>query len=160
VTKAYVTRVGSGPFPTEDVGDAGAHMGRKGQEFGTTTGRARRCGWFDAVLARYAARLNGLTEVFLTKLDVLSGLRTLNVCTGYEFEGKRYEDFPPHQTIFHKASPRYTEVEGWSEDISEARRFDELPRAAQSYVRRLEEFGGVSVRHVSVGPDREQTLSL
>jgi adenylosuccinate synthase len=160
VTKAYVTRVGSGPFPTEDVGDAGMHLGRKGQEFGTTTGRARRCGWFDAVLARYAARLNGLTEVFLTKLDVLSGLPSLRVCTGYEFEGRRFEDFPPHQTIFHKASPRYAEVEGWSEDISEARRFDELPRAAQSYVRLLEELGGAPIRHVSVGPDREQTLSL
>jgi adenylosuccinate synthase len=160
VTKAYVTRVGSGPFPTEDVGDAGAHMGRKGQEFGTTTGRARRCGWFDAVLARYAARLNGLTEVFLTKLDVLSGLPTLNVCTGYEFEGKRFEDFPPHQTIFHKASPRYSELEGWSEDISETRRFDDLPGAAQAYVRRLEELGGAPIRHVSVGPERGQTLSL
>jgi adenylosuccinate synthase len=160
VAKAYVTRVGSGPFPTEDLGEPGMHMGRKGKEFGTTTGRARRCGWFDAVLARYAARLNGLTEVFLTKLDVLSGLDTLKVCTGYEFEGKRFEDFPPHQTIFHKASPRYAEVDGWSEDISEARRFDDLPRAAQSYVRLLEELGGVPVRHVSVGPDREQTLSL
>jgi adenylosuccinate synthase len=160
VAKAYVTRVGSGPFPTEDLGEPGTHMSRNGKEFGTTTGRPRRCGWFDAVLARYAARLNGLTEVFLTKLDVLSGLPSLKVCTAYEFEGKRFEGFPPHQTIFHKASPRYEEVEGWSEDISEARGFDDLPPAARTYVRLVEELGGVPIRHVSVGPDREQTLSL
>jgi adenylosuccinate synthase len=160
VTKAYVTRVGSGPFPTEDLGEAGNHMSRRGHEFGTTTGRPRRCGWFDAVLARYAARLNGLTEIFLTKLDVLSGLPTLKVCAGYEFEGKRFEDFPPHQSIFHKASPLYEEVEGWSEDISAARGFDELPPAAQAYVRVVEHVGRVPVRHVSVGPDRAQTLSL
>jgi adenylosuccinate synthase len=160
VTKAYVTRVGSGPFPTEDQGAAGTHMGRRGREFGTTTGRPRRCGWFDAVVARYAARLNGLTEVFLTKLDVLSGLPMVRVCTGYEFEGKRFEDFPPHQSIFHKAAPLYEEVEGWSEDISAARGFDDLPSAARAYVRLIEGFGGVAVRYVSVGPDREQTLSL
>jgi adenylosuccinate synthase len=160
VAKAYVTRVGSGPFPTEDLGEPGTHMGRNGKEFGTTTGRPRRCGWFDAVLARYAARLNGLTEVFLTKLDVLSGLPSLKICTSYEFEGKRFEDFPPHQTIFHKASPLYEEVDGWSEDLSEARGIDDLPPAARSYVRLVEELGGVPIRHVSVGPDREQTLSL
>jgi adenylosuccinate synthase len=160
VAKAYVTRVGSGPFPTEDISAAGAHMGEKGQEFGTTTGRPRRCGWFDAVLARYAARLNGLTEVFLTKLDVLSGLPTVKACTAYEFDGSRFEDFPPHQSIFHKATPRYDEVEGWSEDISRARRFDDLPASARAYIRLIEEMGGVPIRHVSVGPDREQTLSL
>jgi adenylosuccinate synthase len=160
VTKAYVTRVGSGPFPTEDEGDAGRHMGDRGQEFGTTTGRPRRCGWFDAVLARYAGRLNGLTEVFLTKLDVLSGLPGVKVCTAYEFDGKRFEDFPPHQTIFHKATPLYENVDGWEDDVSGARRFDDLPAEAQRYVRMLEDLGGVPIRHVSVGPDREQTLSL
>jgi adenylosuccinate synthase len=135
-------------------------MSRKGHEFGTTTGRARRCGWFDAVVARYAARLNGLTEIFLTKLDVLSGLPMVKVCTGYELEGKRFEDFPPHQSIFHKAAPRYEEVEGWPQDISAARGFDDLPATAQTYVRLIEELGGVPIRHVSVGPDRAQTLSL
>jgi adenylosuccinate synthase len=160
VAKAYVTRVGSGPFPTEDISAAGAHMGEKGQEFGTTTGRPRRCGWFDAVLARYAARLNGLTEIFLTKLDVLSGLPAVKACTAYEFDGTRFEDFPPHQSIFHKATPSYEEVEGWSEDISRARRFDDLPASARAYIRLIEEMGGVPIRHVSVGPDREQTLSL
>jgi len=160
VSKAYVTRVGSGPFPTEELGHAGTHMGQRGQEFGTTTGRPRRCGWFDAVLARYSARLNGLTEIFLTKLDVLSGLSVLKVCTAYEFDGERLEDFPPNQTIFHKASPRYEEVQGWSEDISRARRFADLPAAAQTYVGLLQELGSVRVRHISVGPDREQTLSL
>ena len=159
VTKAYVTRVGSGPFPTEELGPAGTHMGQRGQEFGTTTGRPRRCGWFDAVLSRYAARLNGLSEIFLTKLDVLSGLSVLKVCTAYEFEGQLFEDFPPNQTIFHKASPRYEEVLGWSEDISRARRFADLPAAAQAYVRLIQDLGGVPVRHVSLGPDREQTLS-
>jgi len=159
VTKAYVTRVGSGPFPTEELGPAGTHMGQRGQEFGTTTGRPRRCGWFDAVLSRYAARMNGLSEIFLTKLDVLSGLSVLKVCTAYEFEGQLFEDFPPNQTIFHKASPRYEEVLGWSEDISRARRFADLPAAAQAYVRLIQDLGGVPVRHVSLGPDREQTLS-
>ncbi len=159
VTKAYVTRVGSGPFPTEELGPAGTHMGQRGQEFGTTTGRPRRCGWFDAVLSRYAARLNGLSEIFLTKLDVLSGLSVLKVCTAYEFEGQLFEDFPPNQTIFHKASPRYEDVQGWSEDISRARRFADLPAAAQAYVRLIQDLGGVPVRHVSLGPDREQTLS-
>jgi adenylosuccinate synthase len=135
-------------------------MGQRGQEFGTTTGRPRRCGWFDAVVARYATRVNGLTEIFLTKLDVLSGLSELKVCAAYEFEEQRFEDFPPNQTIFHKATPCYEQAEGWSEDISTARRFADLPEAAQAYVRFLEELGGVPIRQVSVGPDREQTLSV
>jgi adenylosuccinate synthase len=160
VAKAYVTRVGAGPFPSEDTGEGGAHMSSRGQEFGTTTGRARRCGWFDAVILRFAARVNGLTEVFLTKLDVLSGLPVLRVCTAYRHEGRRYEDFPPHQTIFHKAEPVYEEVEGWAEDISAARSFEELPASARKYVERLSELVGVPVRHLSVGPDREQTLAV
>jgi adenylosuccinate synthase len=160
VAKAYVTRVGSGPFPTEDLGPAGRQMGQKGQEFGTTTGRARRCGWFDAVLMRFAVRINGLTELFVTKLDVLSGLPTVRVCTAYRYEGQRYEDVPPHQTIFHRAEPEYEEVEGWQEEITGVERFRDLPATARAYVRRIEELAGVPVRYLSIGPGREQTLEV
>jgi adenylosuccinate synthase len=160
VTKAYVTRVGSGPFPTEDLGDAGNLMRERGGEYGVTTGRPRRCGWFDAVLLRYAVRVNGLTEVFLTKLDVLSGFSELKVCTAYRFDGSVYEDFPPHQSIFHKAEPVYEMVPGWLHDISGAERFQELPKEARSYVDRIAELGDVPVHHLSVGPDRQQTLEV
>jgi adenylosuccinate synthase len=160
VAKAYVTRVGSGPFPTEDTGTAGAEMRERGQEFGTTTGRPRRCGWFDAVLLRYAVRVNGLTELFLTKLDVLSGVPELKICTAYRFEGKVYEDFPPHQSIFHKAEPVYEEVEGWTDELESVRAREGLPPSAAKYVARIGELGGVPVRTISVGPDREQTLSI
>jgi adenylosuccinate synthase len=159
VTKAYVTRVGSGPFPTEEEGDVGRHLWERGQEVGTTTGRPRRCGWFDAVLLRYAARVNGLTDLFLTKLDVLSGLPAVRICTAYAYEGRRFEDFPPHQSIFHKAEPVYEELPGWEADLGEAERYQDLPPEAAAYVARIAELGGVPVRHVSVGPDRRQTLA-
>jgi adenylosuccinate synthase len=159
VTKAYVTRVGSGPFPTEEEGVVGRHLWERGQEVGTTTGRPRRCGWFDAVLLRYAARVNGLTDLFLTKLDVLSGLPNVRICTAYEYEGRRFEDFPPHQSIFHKAQPVYEDLPGWDADLGTAARFDDLPKEAAAYVGRIGELCGVPVRHVSVGPDRRQTLA-
>ncbi|HEX2031282.1 MAG TPA: adenylosuccinate synthase [Actinomycetota bacterium] len=158
VTKAYLTRVGSGPFPTEETGEAGRQMQEKGVEVGTTTGRVRRCGWFDAVLLRYAARINGLTELFLTKLDVLSGLPRVKVCVAYRYEGRDYEDFPPHQSIVHKAQPVYEELEGWPDELAEARTLNDLPAAARKYVERLSDLGGVPVRTVSVGPSREQTV--
>src|SRR5919108_2774641 len=158
VTKAYVTRVGAGPFPTEETGAAGERMQERGQEFGTTTGRRRRCGWFDAVLVRYAARVNGLTELFLTKLDVLSGLPSVKVCVAYRYGGEVFEDVPPHQSIVHRAEPVYEELEGWPEELSETRDFDELPPAARKYVERLADLGGVPVSTVSVGPSREQTV--
>jgi adenylosuccinate synthase len=160
VTKAYVTRVGSGPFPTEDVAEAGERMRERGREFGTTTGRPRRCGWFDAVALRYAARINGLTELFVTKLDVLSGLPSVRVCTGYRFGGETFEDFPPHQSIVHKAEPEFEEVEGWTEELGGVRSADDLPPAARKYVERLSDLGGVPVRTVSVGPSREETVEL
>jgi adenylosuccinate synthase len=160
VTKAYVTRVGSGPFPTEDLGPAGKQMGAKGQEVGTTTGRARRCGWLDAVLLRYATRLNGLTELFVTKLDVLSGLPRVRICTAYEHQGTLYEDFPPHQTIFHRAEAVYEDMEGWPEEITGVGRIQDLPAAARAYVTRMEELAGVPVRFLSIGPSREQTLEI
>ncbi|HZA27820.1 MAG TPA: adenylosuccinate synthase [Actinomycetota bacterium] len=158
VTKAYVTRVGSGPFPTEEEGEPGTQMQTRGEEVGTTTGRLRRCGWFDAVLLRYAARVNGLTELFLTKLDVLSDLPLVRVCVAYRYEGRDYEDFPPHQSIVHKAEPVYEDVEGWTGDLAGARILDDLPPAARTYVERIADLGGVPVRTVSVGPSREQTV--
>ncbi|HSL15400.1 MAG TPA: adenylosuccinate synthase [Actinomycetota bacterium] len=159
VTKAYVTRVGAGPFPTEDTGDDGERLGRIGQEFGVTTGRKRRCGWFDAVVLRYAARVNGLTELFLTKLDVLSGFAAVKVCTAYEAEGERFDDFPPHQSLFHRARPMYEELEGWDDDLGGCRSFADLPVAARRYVDRIAELGDVPVSVVSVGPAREQSLA-
>jgi adenylosuccinate synthase len=155
-----VTRVGSGPFPTEDTEAAGKHMGEVGREFGTVTGRPRRCGWLDAVLLRYAVRVNGLTELFVTKLDVLSGLPELKICTAYRYEGRTFEDFPPHQTIFHKAEPVYEEVEGWTEDLSRATSMDDLPAAARKYVERIGQLAQVPIGNLSVGPSREQTLAL
>ncbi|HYT29423.1 MAG TPA: adenylosuccinate synthetase, partial [Actinomycetota bacterium] len=131
-----------------------------GREFGTVTGRRRRCGWFDAVLARYAARVNGLTELFVTKLDVLSGLERVKVCTSYRYEGRLYDDFPPHQTIFHKAEPVFEELEGWPEELTGIERFEDLPPAARKYVERVSDLSGVPVRILSVGPSREQTLDV
>ena len=160
VTKTYVTRVGSGPFPTEVFDDVGRHLAERGKEVGTTTGRARRCGWFDAVLLRYAARINGLTELFLTKLDVLSGLAAPKVCTAYRYEDRTYEDFPPHQSIVHKAEPLYEELEGWSSDIGEVTAFSELPAAARRYVEQISDLAGVPVRYLSVGPGREHTFEV
>jgi adenylosuccinate synthase len=158
ITKAYVTRVGSGPFPTELHDDIGERMTEVGQEYGTTTGRRRRVGWFDAVLARYAARVNGLTEHFLTKLDVLSEFDTLRVCRSYRYQDEEYEHFPPHQSIFHHAEPIYEELPGWRDDITKVTDYADLPEHAQAYVDRLEELGGVPIRWVSVGPARSQTL--
>lgn len=160
VTKAYVTRVGSGPFPTEDEGEAGTQMQERGREFGTTTGRRRRCGWLDAVLLRYAVRLNGLTELFLTKIDVLTGLPRVRVCVAYRYEGRTYEDFPPHQTIVHKAEPVYEELEGWSEELAEARAHDDLPGPVRKYVDRVGSLSGVPVGTLSVGPSREHTVEM
>jgi adenylosuccinate synthase len=158
VTKAYVTRVGTGPFPTEDFGPAGERMIDVGHEYGTTTGRKRRTGWFDSVLMRYAARLNSLSDIFLTKLDVLSGIDPLYICVAYRHDGRTYEEFPPHQSIFHNCEPVYEEMPGWKDDISAARTFAELPVQAQAYVQRIEETGGVPCTWISVGPSRAQTV--
>ena len=159
ITKAYVTRVGAGPFPTEDHGPEGDRLGERGQEFGTVTGRKRRCGWFDAVILRYAARVNGLTELFVTKLDVLSGFETVRVCTAYRADDEPFDDVPPHQSLFHKAEPVYEELEGWQDEIGGATAFGDLPAAARTYLERLEELVGVAIGVVSVGPGREQSLT-
>jgi adenylosuccinate synthase len=160
VVKAYTTRVGAGPFPTELGGDQGDWLRKAGGEYGVTTGRPRRCGWFDAVIARYAARVNGVTDFFVTKLDVLSGLEQVPVCVAYDVDGKRHTEMPMTQTEFHHAVPVYEFFDGWCEDLSEAREFGELPRNAREYVRSLEEMIDAPVAAVGTGPRRDQTLQL
>jgi adenylosuccinate synthase len=160
VVKAYTTRVGAGPFPTELDGDQGEWLRKAGQEYGVTTGRPRRCGWFDAVIARYAARVNGVTDFFVTKLDVLSGLARVPVCVAYDVDETRHTEMPMTQTEFHHAVPVYEFFDGWREDLSEAREFGGLPRNAREYVRALEEMIGAPVAAVGTGPRRDQTLRL
>jgi adenylosuccinate synthase len=160
IAKAYCTRVGAGPFPSEaDPTDAEV-MVEVGAEYGTTTGRKRRCGWYDAVAGRFAARLNTLTELVITKLDVLSAFETVKVCVAYEFEGERYEEMPPHQTIFNKCRPVYEEVPGWKEDISDARALEDLPKETRSYIDLLEQVVGKPISWLSVGPARDQIVRL
>ncbi|GAA3802988.1 MULTISPECIES: adenylosuccinate synthase [Amycolatopsis] len=158
ILKAYTTRVGSGPFPTELNDAMGEHLRKAGGEFGVTTGRSRRTGWFDAVIARYATRVNGITDYFLTKLDVLSGLERVPICVGYEVDGFRTEDMPMTQTDVHHAVPIYEELPGWWEDISHCRTFEELPANARAYVERIEELSQARVSAIGVGPGREQTI--
>ncbi len=158
VAKAYITRVGSGPFPTELHDEIGERLQKVGGEFGTTTGRRRRCGWYDAVIVRYAVQVSGLTDLVLTKLDVLSELDTIKVCVAYEYEGHRHNRLPCHQTIFHHAKAIYEELPGWREDISGCRRFKDLPKEARDYVSLIEDLAEVPVAIIAVGPAREQTI--
>ena len=160
VVKAYTTRVGAGPFPTELHDEDGEQLRQLGAEFGTTTGRERRCGWYDAVIARYAARINGLTEFCLTKLDILDAWDRIPVCVAYEVDGERVDEMPMTQSEFHHAKPVYEYFDGWKEDISGCRSFDDLPKNAQVYVRALEEMSGAPFWAVGVGPGREQTVIL
>ncbi len=159
ITKAYGTRVGSGPFPTELDGELGEELRQRGGEFGTTTGRSRRVGWLDLVALRYAARINSLTALVVTKLDVLTGLDTIKVCTRYRGEdGAEFDHFPYHQSVLHHTQGEYVELPGWSEEIGEARGEDELPDNARDYLRFVEAFVGVPVVMIGVGPGREQTV--
>jgi adenylosuccinate synthase len=159
IAKAYVTRVGAGPFPTELEGEMGDRMREAGHEFGTTTGRPRRCGWLDLVALKYAVRLNGLTGLAITKLDVLTGIDPLCVATEYMGpEGATFSEFPYHQSILHKATGTYTELPGWEEDISGARSLEDLPQAAREYVEYIEDYLGVPVVLVGVGPGRDQMI--
>jgi|SRR5680860_368763 len=160
VIKAYTTRVGSGPFPTELLDEDGTKLRDIGAEFGTTTGRDRRCGWYDAVIARYASRINGLTDFFLTKLDILGSWEQIPVCVAYDVKGVRHDEMPMTQSEFHNATPIYEMFDGWNEDISACRSFDDLPKNAQNYVRALEEMSGAPFWAVGVGPGREQTIVL
>jgi adenylosuccinate synthase len=160
VVKAYASRVGSGPFPTELHDADGERLRDEGAEFGTTTGRPRRCGWYDAVVARYAARVNGVTDFVLTKLDVLTGWERVPVCVAYDVDGERVEEMPMTQTGFHHARPVYEFFDGWDEDISSARSLADLPKNAQAYVEALQEMSGASISAIGVGPGRDQTVEI
>jgi adenylosuccinate synthase len=159
ILKAYSTRVGEGPFPTELDDEDGEFLRAQGAEFGTTTGRPRRCGWVDAVVGRYAQRVNGVTDFVITKLDVLTGLERVPICVGYDIFGTRHDEMPVNQSDFHHATPIYEDMPGWSEDISSCHTFDELPEAAQNYLLRLEELIGARISVVGVGPGREATIA-
>ena len=158
VAKAYTTRVGEGPFPTELLDQTGEILREHGHEFGTTTGRARRCGWFDAVIVRYAARVNGLTDLAITKLDVLTGLEKIRIGVGYRAGNEVIYEFPQSQKIFRDSLPVYEEMPGWNEDITGIRHFEDLPTAAQNFIQRVEQLTEVPVTLVAVGPGREQTI--
>jgi adenylosuccinate synthase len=160
ILKAYVTRVGSGPFPTELLDENGERLRTIGGERGVTTGRPRRCGWFDAPIARFATRINGLTDTFLTKLDVLTGFEQIPVCVAYEVDGTRCEELPMTQTGFHHAKPIYENMPGWTEDISGAREFDDLPVNARNYVKFLEDISGTRISAIGVGQDRDATIAI
>ncbi len=159
VAKAYISRVGSGPFPTELFDSAGNRMVDIGREYGTVTGRRRRCGWLDLVALRYARRVNSLTELFITKLDVLSGFETISVATGYSSSQGTFTEFPRQQRVLYRCRPRYTELPGWEADITEVRRFEDLPRTARSYIEFVEDQVGIPVNWVSVGPERRQVVA-
>ena len=160
IAKAYTTRVGEGPFPTELFDEDGEKLRTVGGEFGATTGRPRRCGWFDALVVEQAAKINGFTDIFLTKLDILSGWDKIPVCVAYEVDGVRHDVMPMTQSDFHHAKPIYEYLDGWSEDISGARTFDDLPANCQAYVHRLEELVGCRISGIGVGPGREQSVAI
>src|SRR5690242_6182706 len=160
ILKAYTTRVGEGPFPTELHDDMGEFLRKTGGEYGTTTGRPRRCGWFDAVVGRYAQRINGVTDFVITKLDTLSGLETVPVCVAYDVDGVRHDEMPMTQSDFHHATPVYEELPGWTEDISGCKSFEDLPKNAQSYVKALEEMSGAPISAIGVGPERNATIQV
>ena len=160
VVKAYTTRVGSGPFPTELHDADGERLRSDGREYGTTTGRPRRCGWYDAVIARYAARVNGVTDFVLTKLDVLTGWERIPVCVAYEVDGKRFDEVPMTQTSFHHARPVYEYLDGWDENITGARSLADLPKNAQAYVAALEQMSGAPISAVGVGPGRDEIIEV
>jgi adenylosuccinate synthase len=160
ILKAYTTRVGSGPFPTELFDSDGEKLRTIGREFGVTTGRNRRCGWFDAVIARYATRVNGLTDFFLTKLDILTGWEHIPVCVAYEIDGRRVDELPYSQSDFHHAKPVYEYLPGWTEDITGAKSFADLPKNARNYVKALEEMSGAPISAIGVGPGRDETIEI
>jgi adenylosuccinate synthase len=160
ISKAYTTRVGEGPFPTELTDLTGDWLREKGQEYGATTGRPRRCGWLDTVVLRHAARVNGLTGLAMTKLDILSGLNKVKICTGYRFEGKLYEEFPSNPRVQQGAEPVYEEMEGWTENLSLIKDLDFLPSSTKRYLKRVEELSGVRIIMVSLGVQRDQTVLI
>lgn len=160
ISKAYITRVGEGPFPTELFDEDGERLRRDGGEYGATTGRPRRCGWFDSLVVGQSAKINGCTDIFLTKLDVLTGWERIPVCVAYDVDGRRFDEWPATMNELTKARPIYEYVDGWTEDISGARRFDELPATCRAYVRYLEERIGCRISGIGVGPGRDQTIII
>jgi len=160
VTKAYTTRVGQGPFPTEIKGKLGTMLRKKGSEYGATTGRPRRCGWLDTVLLKYASRINSITFLALTKLDVLSFLNNIKICNNYSYNDKYYKELPYNQNIFHNVNPLYENFLGWEEEISEVRNFNDLPKEAKKYIKRIEDEVKVPIKLVSVGPERDQIIKF
>ncbi|MBE9403772.1 adenylosuccinate synthase [Brachybacterium sp. p3-SID1565] len=160
IVKAYTTRVGAGPFPTELEDEWGEFLQRVGGEVGVNTGRPRRCGWYDALMIRYAVRVNGFTDLVLTKLDVLTGIEEVPICVAYDVDGTLHHEMPMTQTEFHHAEPVYETMPGWTEDISGCRTVEELPEAARNYVKRLEELAGCRISAIGVGPDREATIAV
>ncbi|AZA12655.1 adenylosuccinate synthase [Corynebacterium choanae] len=160
IVKAYTTRVGAGPFPTELFDEWGEFLQTTGGEVGVNTGRKRRCGWYDSVVARYASRVNGFTDLFVTKLDVLTGIGEIPICVAYDVDGVRFDEMPVSQSDFHHAKPIYETMPAWDEDITGCRTFEELPPKAQAYVRRLEELSGCRVSYIGVGPGRDQTIVI
>jgi adenylosuccinate synthase len=158
IVKAYTTRVGSGPFPTELFDENGEFLRKTGHEFGTTTGRPRRCGWYDAPIARYSARINGVTDFVMTKLDVLTGLKEIPVCVAYDVDGVRFNEMPVSQSDFHHAKPIYENFAGWTEDISGCKKFEDLPKTAQDYVLAIEKMSGARISAIGVGPARDAII--
>ena len=158
IIKAYTTRVGAGPFPTELFDEWGNYLQETGGEVGVNTGRRRRCGWYDSVIARYASRVNGFTDYFLTKLDVLTGIGEIPICVAYDVDGVRHDEMPVSQSEVHHAKPIYENMPAWDEDITGCSTFEELPQRAQDYVLRLEELSGTRMSYIGVGPSREQTI--
>ena len=160
MAKAYISRVGTGPFPTELHDEIGDRMIELGGEYGTVTGRRRRCGWLDLLALRYAARVNSLTRVFLTKLDILSAFETIKVAVAYESGGERFEEFPSQQSVLYKCEPVYEELPGWGDDITGVRQYEELPAEARSYIEYIQDAVGVPIGWVSVGPERTQLVEV
>ncbi len=160
VTKAYISRVGSGPFLTEQKNEIGDYLVEKGAEFGVVTGRRRRCGWLDLVSLKYSVRVNSLTELFITKLDVLSGLQELKLCTSYENKGKVLTEYPYNQNVLNTAEPVYENLDGWKDDISTIKNFEDLPKNAQTYIKAIEDFIEVPITFISVGPERTENIII
>lgn len=160
VMKAYTTRVGEGPFVTELLGEFGEKVRQIGGEYGAVTGRPRRCGWLDLVVGRYATMINGLTDIVITKIDVLSGLGKLKICTAYEIDGERYESVPANTDLLYRAKPIYEELDGWDEDITKVQKYEDLPENCKKYLKRIEEIVKCKISVVSVGPDRTQNIHI
>ncbi len=160
VVKAYVTRVGGGPFPTEIEGEIGDLLREKGKEYGSTTGRPRRCGWFDGVVMKHASRVNGLTSLAITKIDVLDDLDSINICNAYEYEGKKIAEFPSDLSKLEKCTPVYETLPGWKQSLADVKSYKDMPKNAKKYLERLEEIAGAKISMISTGAERGQIIKI